>query len=498
VVTRLATIVALLFVQTASAQTRVAIPRASLTTPDQPAATSQPAAPATAGGQSGFGQFRSLQQAVPLQTFPMQAAAPLVADNRTSVAAAAGTTPAAAKPVGTLPSIAATAPNTITANTTPAASTPAATTPAATPTGVQPIEPLKDIATGPRRSQAKVTQSTAVLPNEAGQVWREYDITPYTARVTTTNRPEQSIVDWILRETGYESWHSEPLGILSATPKTVRVYHTPETQAIVADVIDRFVSSEAESQAFGLHVVTVSNPNWRINAQRFMQPVAVQTQGIQAWVMRREDAALVLSELRRRGDFREHSNPQMIINNGQSGAVSAVQPKQYVRNVIARQSAVGVTFENEAGQFDEGFALELNPLLSLDNRSIDAVLKCQIDQLERLVPVMLDAPTPLSPRQRLKVEVPQATHFRLHERFRWPADQVLVVGLGMVATPTPQEPNALLASLPLVASPPRADLLVFIETRGKIGGAAALPLAAPAATPAAATTPTAARFGGRY
>lgn len=491
--TRLATVVALLCVmQSASAQTRVAIPRASLTSPDQPAATSQPGATTTPSALTNFSQWHT-QQAVPLQTFPMQAATtplpstttlaqngvPLVADTRTTAAPAAGNTAPAAKPVA-------------------ATSSATAATPTATPTGVQPIEPLKDIASGPRRSQAKVTQTTAVLPNEAGQVWREYDISPYTARVTATNRPEQSIVDWILRETGYETWHTEPLGILSATPKTVRVYHTPEIQATVADVIDRFVSSEAESQAFGLHVVTVANPNWRINAQRFMQPVAVQTQGIQAWVMRREDAALVLAELRRRGDFREHSNPQMIINNGQSGAVSVVQPKQYVRNVVARQSTAGVTFENEAGQFDEGFALELNPLLSLDNRSIDAVLKCQIDQLERLVPVMLDAPTPLSPRQRLKVEVPQATHFRLHERFRWPADQVLVVGLGMVATPTPQEPNALLASLPLVASPPRADLLVFIEGRGKIGTAAALPTATPVATPVAPATPTAGRFGNRY
>ena len=37
------------------------------------------------------------------------------------------------------------------------------------------------------------------------KVWREYDITPYTLRVTSTNRPEQAIIDWILRETGYEA-----------------------------------------------------------------------------------------------------------------------------------------------------------------------------------------------------------------------------------------------------------------------------------------------------
>src|SRR5689334_23066391 len=67
---------------------------------------------------------------------------------------------------------------------------------------------------GPRTPIAKVSSGAGTLPNDAGQVWREYDITPYTLRVTTTTRPEQAIVDWILRETGYEAWHSDPVGLL--------------------------------------------------------------------------------------------------------------------------------------------------------------------------------------------------------------------------------------------------------------------------------------------
>ena len=97
----------------------------------------------------------------------------------------------------------------------------------------------------------RVTGGSGTLPNDAGQVWREYDISPYTTRVTTTKRPEQAIIDWILRETGYEAWHTEPLGILSAGPRTLRVYHTPKMQEIVADLVDRFVSSEAAT----LHVL---------------------------------------------------------------------------------------------------------------------------------------------------------------------------------------------------------------------------------------------------
>jgi hypothetical protein len=326
---------------------------------------------------------------------------------------------------------------------------------------------LTDVPARERRPGARVTQAPATLPNEAGQVWREYDISDYTLRVSNTARPEQAIVDWILRETGYEAWHGEPLGILSAGPRKLIVYHTPEMQAIVADVVDRFVNREAETHAFSLRVVSIGNPNWRARAQAVMQPIEVQTQGIQAWLMQREDAALLLAELRKRTDFREHSAPHLLVANGQSAVVTQTRPRTYIQRVVARPE-VWPGYEVQQGQFDEGFALELSPLLSLDGRTIDAVIHCQIDQLERLVPVMFDVPTPISPRQRTKIEVPQVTHCRLHERFRWPANQVLVVGLGVVANPVPAESGRLLPQIPLITGPERADLLVFVESKGRL------------------------------
>src|SRR5207247_8699013 len=102
-------------------------------------------------------------------------------------------------------------------------------------------------AVPPGVTRAQVTKGSGTLPQDHGQVWREYDIRPYTQRVTTTARPEQAIVDWILRETGYEAWHSDPVGLLSANHDVLRVYHTPEMQAVVADITDRFVNSAARA-----------------------------------------------------------------------------------------------------------------------------------------------------------------------------------------------------------------------------------------------------------
>ncbi|MBN2474370.1 MAG: hypothetical protein JXB62_07165 [Pirellulales bacterium] len=337
-----------------------------------------------------------------------------------------------------------------------------------TPEGDSASAPTPKAAGTPAGRGVSPVGATATLPNKHGQVWREYDISPYTLRVTTTSRPEQAIIDWVLRETGYEAWHSEPLGILSATARTLRVYHTPEMQAVVADLVDRFVSTEAESSTFSLRVVTVNHPNWRARAQQLLRPVMVQTPGIGAWLVQKEDAAVLLADLRRRSDYREHSSPHLMVNNGQSTVVSTLRSRNYIKDVTLRPE-VWPGYEVQPGQIDEGFSMEFSPLLSADQRTIDATIKCNIDQVEKMVPVMIDVPVPSAPRQRAQIDVPQITQFRFHERFRWPVDHVLLVGMGMVALPVPADAKPLVPGIPLPigSTPPRADLLVFVESQGK-------------------------------
>jgi hypothetical protein len=329
--------------------------------------------------------------------------------------------------------------------------------------------PRTPAETLPRKAVTRVTSGTGALPNESGQLYREYDISPYIQRVTTTKRPEQAIVDWILRETGYETWHSEPLAILSAGSRTLRVYHTAQVQSVVAEIVDRFNSSEAETQAFSLRVITLDSPNWRMRVQRLLlNPVPVQTQGTQAWMLEKEAAAALLAELRRRSDYREHNSPQLLVSSGQPTVVSATRGRNYVRDVKLRADA-WPGFEPETAIVDEGFSLEFSPLLSLDGKTVDAAVRCDIDQVDRMVPVTLNVPTTVAPRQSTKIEVPQVVHFRFHERFRWPIDRILIIGMGVVAVPVPGDSKPLVPGLPLPFSsgPPRADLLLLVESRGK-------------------------------
>jgi hypothetical protein len=342
----------------------------------------------------------------------------------------------------------------------------------------QPVTPTPGApapaAAAPGVAHAQVTKGSGTLPNEHGQVWREYDITPYTLRNTTTVRPEQALVDWILRETGYEAWHSTPVGLLSADRQTLRVYHTPQMQATVAEIVDRFVSSAAQQYGFGLRVITMKNPNWRVRALPLMTSIPVQSPGVQGWIMAREDAAILINEFRRRTDYREQTTPNQMVLNGQTQVLSTMRPISYTKGIIPTQ-AVWPGYQPELGQLDEGFSLEFSPLLSTDGRTTDAVVKLKLCQVEKMLEVQLEAPSAVAQNQRAAVQVPQLTQVQLHERFRWPTDHVLLLSMGVVATPGPEQPNMIADMLPLPKTAPRADALLMIESSGTVAQATPVP-----------------------
>ena len=339
--------------------------------------------------------------------------------------------------------------------------------------------------------RARVTEKNLNLPNPHGQVYREYDIRPYTLRAKAAGRAEQTVVDWILRETGYEAWHSDQVALLAADENVLRVHHTPEMHRVVADIVNRFVNSQSVTHGFGLRIVTIRSPNWRARALPLMKAIPVQSPGVQGWLLAKEDAALLLSEMRRRTDFREHNSPHLLVNNGHSTVISTMRPRSYVKGIVTTQ-AVWPGYQPALGNVEEGFALEFSPLLTLDGASVDAVVKLRLHQVEKMLPVKLDVPSSLAPNQRTQVEVPQLTMVHLHERFRWPTDQVLLLSMGVVATPGPGKSNPLAAVVGLPSSPPRADALLFVESKGKL--APTTPSGAPVATASRAQQ----TFHGRY
>ena len=302
------------------------------------------------------------------------------------------------------------------------------------------------------------------LPNRHGQVWRKYDIRPYTQKLADHEHPEQAIIDWILRETGTDHWFREPLGLLSANRSTLSVYHTPATHAVVAKIVDRFVLNKSEAQVLGVCLATVSSPNWRTKSQHLMRPVTVHTPGAEAWLISKENASLMLTDLRKRSDYREHNSPKVIIHNGQSREMQRYRPRSFIRGITTAEN--GTSPQKRTGTVDEGYLLQVSPLFSTDGRAVDVDIHCQVRQVERLVPVMVESPRGTTGPTRLQIQVPQISQWQLKERFHWANDQLLLISCGVVATPEWDQAFTLGMPNPFSAAPVRANALIFIECRG--------------------------------
>ncbi|NND95816.1 MAG: hypothetical protein HKN47_00635 [Pirellulaceae bacterium] len=335
------------------------------------------------------------------------------------------------------------------------------------PSTAQTPPSLQNNASARPNAQGSVTGG-GQLPRTANQEHRVYDLRPYTGYLTKHDHPEQAIVDWILRETGSDVWFTAPFGFLNADRDQLSVYHTREMHEMVSQVVDRFVAGDKAPQVMNLRVMTVGNPNWRSRAHLMMQHVPVDSAGVQAWLLSKENAALVLNMLRQRTDTREVQSLDMITYNGQTENLARTRGRNYVRNI--KPAPTGwPPYEPETGEVQEGYRLAISPLLSVDGQTIDCVIKANIDQVDKLKPVQLDLPLPNNQVHRTKIDVPQVVSWRLHERFRWPSDMVLLLSCGVVASPERNQAAVPLLNLEMLTGTTagRADALMFIEFRGR-------------------------------
>lgn len=310
---------------------------------------------------------------------------------------------------------------------------------------------------------AEATRSFNSLPNDAGQVWREYDIRPYTARIKTSDEPEKAILDWILLETGKEMWFRPPLGILNVSRDKLYVYHTPEIHKVIQPIVDRFVYRKGEVQSLEINMVTIGNPNWRADHYSVLQPIEVPSPGVEAWMVSKENAALLLGELSKRSDFQKHGGGQIQAHDGQNIVMEKRAIKQFVRSIRWVPEQVP-NYQPLLTQVNEGYSLDISCLNSIDGNTMEACINCEVDQVEKLNTVRINVPLVTGGMQNMSLQIPQIISWRLRERIRWPSDQVLLLNVGVVANPTPEN-NRPLPGL-FKRNGQRADALLFIEFQG--------------------------------
>ena len=303
---------------------------------------------------------------------------------------------------------------------------------------------------------ALTAPATAQIPSDIGQVWKTYDLTAFVAVAGAGS--ETHVVDWILQETGYPAWHGTSPASLSAGDGKLSCFHTPQMQAQVADVVERFVDEADKPHRFTVRVLGFTGPAWRGAARPALQPITTATPGVQAWILPREAAAVVIAQARARSDCVELPTGPALAANGLPAALTGGRTQEYVQDYALTPDA-WPGWQPRRATCDEGFAIDLHPLVSQDGTVVDAVFRCRIDQIERLAAVSLPAPAGGPP---IVAQVPQVAAVRIGERFRWPATHALVVALGLVPWPVPAQ-NGSLASL--VTTVERRDVVVVVEPR---------------------------------
>ena len=340
---------------------------------------------------------------------------------------------------------------------------------------------------------ARVSADMESLPQKHGQIWREYDITPFTQGrnfPAGSPPPEQMLVDWIVRQTGAGIWNSGPFSILTASPEKLYVWHTVEVQLIIADIVDRFVNPQLWNETCTVRIVSISRPEWRNRAIPQMRSIPIATPGVQGWLMERSSAQSLLHELSRRNDFRELIPPQPFITHGIQHNVAVTRQRQYLRDVQANPAALH-GFSEDRATIDEGIGLSITPLALLDGRNMAVNVKLDVIQIERMFTSQLEIATATNPRQRVQIESPQMAYFRLDEVVGFPRNQVLLLDLGTIPLPNTMEENNrnVLEEIARGINPARrGNVLVFIESTS--GGVAPAVSSSPPANAAPVRTAT--------
>jgi hypothetical protein len=295
----------------------------------------------------------------------------------------------------------------------------------------------------------------AQLPADNGQVWKTYDIGPFVTQAGPGS--QKHVVDWVLQETGSPQWHGETVASLSADALALRCFHTPEMQVRVEEIVARFVDDAATPHRFSVRVLGVGSPTWRNDMRPMLKPIAAATPGVQAWMLSREEAAVLVARLRSRGDCEELPTGAVLAANGIPAVLTGGRKRAYVQDV----APAGPGWQPVAGSCDEGMAIDVHPLISRDGTAVEAVVRCRIDQIERMAQVGM-AP-PAADGRRVPIEVPQMSAVRIGERFRWPANSTLLIGLGLVPWPVPGQNKA--GSPALFSDAKRTDVVVLVEPR---------------------------------
>ena len=192
--------------------------------------------------------------------------------------------------------------------------------------------------------------------------------------------------------------HGKHAASLSAD-KMKLCYHTPDMQKKL-----RASSSDLRQMMRRLisfrRVIGIGSVRWRQQASETMTALPTATAGVQAWVVPRENSAELLNRLLSRSDVEELPVGPVLAANGVPATLSGVRERTYVQDITINP-ALPNGWQPLSATCREGY-VDVQPLVSLDSELVDAVLRCRIDQFERMASVTVAKPVGNRPDVKLR------------------------------------------------------------------------------------------------
>ncbi|MBQ9873911.1 MAG: hypothetical protein IJM30_05570 [Thermoguttaceae bacterium] len=336
--------------------------------------------------------------------------------------------------------------------------------------GARELSNAREDFVGPKTTRYSYELSR--LPDGAGQFWIVYDISPYSRRFPNLKEPQNSIVNWILFDSGKDFWRKEPFGVLSATSERLYVYHNAKIQRYVSNIVDRFIDPTKRDVSFSVKVYAVQNPDWRVREARDLAPASVTIEGngadVQAWTVDREKLPKIIADLERRQDRVVLTDSQNVVPNGGTFGWGSSAPKKTFSRDFRADSSVPAGYASDVSSIDEGRRIETTPLLSIGGEVFELSFRYQATVVERMKTFSMRVSTESSPRAQLTVERPEIASCDISGKISVPRSKAAIIDLGMVpfvGGKKESENGGLVESVSNIVSSKSAfyDVVIFVD-----------------------------------
>lgn len=299
--------------------------------------------------------------------------------------------------------------------------------------------------------------------DEAGQVWRNYDIAHYTSIAYSPENPEpqNAIIEWIFRRTNSAIWHGEKIAVLSAGRAQLRAYHSPRWLRQVEDMVKRFTDATANVLSVRVRFFAAQDPRWRYAVHSRLNLIGSGPHGQQIWTLGPDDLKLVEMQLLSYPGFRALADQTVKLVNGQTLTVDTTKPVEYFANP-QRDSAIGLGFQPSVQKLNEGIVLRFSPLLNYDGDMLDAAIELKATTVQRLYRTRILVRREIGPNE-MALDVPEVTETRLNQTVpNWPLGQSLLISGGITPGILQSKTGFLNLRIPGTV-PTDTELLVFLD-----------------------------------